>query len=184
MLLLSLVSSITHLKITGAQSTFLDEYPNIHSNIPALYYEYDQIFGDIVFCGTNITAYPFCSGDTQSPIDIITDQVENGRQVHCNKRPLNWKYRPPKDNEFLVAKVEHFIEVAAFNAANFKNPVKPLPPARNKVKRYCLESLHAHWDSTAINGSEHTVDTKRYPLEAHFVHYNWFVIIYKFKSDL
>ena len=37
---------------------------------------------------------------------------------------------------------------------------------------YFIEQLHFHWGDHSNNGSEHTIDNKRYPLEMHLVHYN------------
>lgn len=38
--------------------------------------------------------------------------------------------------------------------------------------RYRLAQFHLHWGSTNDQGSEHTLDGHRYPMEIHFVHYN------------
>ncbi|XP_058065585.1 carbonic anhydrase-like [Anopheles bellator] len=38
--------------------------------------------------------------------------------------------------------------------------------------RYVFSQLHFHWGATALDGSEHTVDGDRLPLELHLVHYN------------
>ncbi len=35
-----------------------------------------------------------------------------------------------------------------------------------------IEQLHFHWGNNSDFGSEHTIDSRRYPLEMHLVHYN------------
>ena len=37
---------------------------------------------------------------------------------------------------------------------------------------YELLQIHYHWGEDVTEGSEHTVDGSKYPLEAHFVHGN------------
>ena len=35
-----------------------------------------------------------------------------------------------------------------------------------------FELAHWHWGSNSTQGSEHTYDGKRFPMEMHMVHYN------------
>lgn len=46
----------------------------------------------------------------------------------------------------------------------------------DKVHEMCLLGIHFHWGSNSGQGSEHFIDGKQYPLEGHFVHYNWYDI--------
>ena len=50
-----------------------------------------------------------------------------------------------------------------------------LPENSEHSHKFCLDSFHFHWGKTDDYGSEHTFDGTHYPLEAHFVHYSWFV---------
>lgn len=37
--------------------------------------------------------------------------------------------------------------------------------------RYVFSQLHFHWGASAIEGSEHTIDGVRMPLEMHAIHF-------------
>ena len=50
-------------------------------------------------------------------------------------------------------------------------------PQSSKHIKFCLDSIHFHWGKSNDYGSEHTIDAHHYPLEAHFVHYAWYVVI-------
>lgn len=140
-------------------------------------FEYDQVFAGIKICGTDKNAYPFCASVDESPIHIQKLKLKSGDRIDCDE--IDWKYND-KDR-FIVEKKEHTIEVLAKDSAKFKNPVDPQPdpkhnvPIRTKVDEFCLEQVHFHWDDDNDHlGSEHKVNGKKWPLEAHFVHYNWY----------
>eukprot|EP01083_Nonionella_stella_P022134 61186_1 len=40
------------------------------------------------------------------------------------------------------------------------------------TKHYCLDSIHFHWGDDNAYGSEHKLEGKFYPMEAHFVHFD------------
>ena len=136
-----------------------------------LTFEYDQVFADILICGTDTPAFPFCAAPDESPIDIITSELESGRAIQCNRQGLNWRYNPPPDDEFEIVKEEHTLTVQAQNNAMFDNPVVPLT-SRNTVQKFCLGQLHFHWGLTTNNGSEHALNGKYDPISLHFVHFN------------
>ncbi len=37
---------------------------------------------------------------------------------------------------------------------------------------FCMENFHFHWGSMDAQGSEHTVNRRRFPMEMHLVHRN------------
>eukprot|EP01084_Bolivina_argentea_P022692 42189_1 len=51
-------------------------------------------------------------------------------------------------------------------------------PEGSTTKHYCLDSIHFHWGTNSEYGSEHTLNGKHFPIEAHFVHFAWFVIYF------
>jgi len=136
--------------------------------------EFDGVrrFEDIKICGTNETAFPFCSDPFQSPVNIITDETLPGREVECNSRAFNIQFDPPFDNEYLVFKKSNTIQLAAELVTIFDNPVIPISSTRNRVRKFCLEQIHFHWSIDPEVGGEHGIDGNLPPLEVHFVHYN------------
>ncbi|KAK9501205.1 hypothetical protein O3M35_002275 [Rhynocoris fuscipes] len=94
------------------------------------------------------------SGEEQSPIDIETRGVIEIQ----NAQPI------------VFINYEHTNLTASLGSHTVK-----LTPSHDKSaglgaggirNYYVLDSIHFHW------GSEHTIDGERFPLEAHFVHYN------------
>ena len=145
--------------------------------------EFDGVrrFEDIKICGTNETAFPFCSDKFQSPINIITGDTRPGREVECNSRAFNIQFDLPFDNEYLVFKKSNTVQLAAELVTMFDNPVIPTTSTKNRVRKFCLEQIHFHWSIDPEVGGEHGIDGNLPPLEVHFVHYNWFVsILYAF----
>jgi len=137
--------------------------------------EFDGVrrFEDIKICGTNETAFEFCSDPFQSPINIITADTSSGRQVDCNSRTFNIRFDLPMDGEYLVFKKSNTVQLAAELVTIFDNPVVPISsPPENRVKKYCLEQIHFHWSIDPEVGGEHGINGNLPPLEVHFVHYN------------
>ena len=46
------------------------------------------------------------------------------------------------------------------------------------VDEFCFGQIHLHWDLVDDLGSEHALDGEKFPLEAHFVHFNWYKIYF------
>ena len=56
-----------------------------------------------------------------------------------------------------------------------KHPIARFPNYFHQTQddiAYCLDSFHFHWGLNDTLGSEHYINNKSYPLEAHFVHYD------------
>ena len=50
------------------------------------------------------------------------------------------------------------------------NALNPAVTTRTPLGTYRVLQMHMHWGRTDQEGSEHTVNGKKYPLELHFVH--------------
>lgn len=84
-------------------------------------------------------------------------------------KPLNLDYHGSIENlrlsntgYFWDVKVPYQISMlTALHGAQFQ-----------ATTRFRLDQFHCHWDSDDQRGSEHTVDSRSYSAEMHFVHYN------------
>ena len=75
----------------------------------AFAFEYGDYYASMVYCGTDIIAYPFCSEVDESPIDVLAKEVRIGRdQVFCDGEFV-WDY--DGETTFPVEKKEHTVEV-------------------------------------------------------------------------
>ncbi|XP_032666779.1 putative carbonic anhydrase 3 isoform X2 [Odontomachus brunneus] len=93
------------------------------------------------------------TGKKQSPIDIVTDEA-----IRSDLGALKFdRY----DFAFpgTVTNTGHSVQVKLGGV-----PIHV--SGSNLPSLYVLEQMHFHWDA------EHTVDSTRYPLELHFVHYD------------
>ena len=106
--------------------------------------------------------YEGCGGKSQSPIDIDTSNVKN----IGSRNPLKfYNYKKPVLGEFVNN--GHSMQF------NPENPKQSLKSKFNIGKnKYQFLQLHFHWGSTDDQGSEHTIDGFRFPLEMHLVHIN------------
>ncbi|KRY34645.1 Carbonic anhydrase 2 [Trichinella spiralis] len=102
-------------------------------------------------------SYPLANGSAQSPVDItncISDDSlpESGPIIHYQMNDLTsifntgttWQLKCATDN--IVSE-----QLSA---------------------PYKLKQIHAHWGTNATDGSEHTINGKRYAAEIHLVHWN------------
>ena len=163
LLIATIIISYINYQCTFCQSDIFDE----------IEFEFRQIFSEIVICGTNETAFPFCSDPFQSPINVISNQSMPGRDIDCNSRALDVQFNQPPHFEYNVEKKDNTIQIAAPLVTLFDNPVIPVTSTTNRVKKFCLEQFHFHWSNDPEIGGEHGIDGVRPPLEVHFVHYNW-----------
>ena len=98
----------------------------------------------------------------QSPIDIVTEDVrESSRLTELRlgdgwRMPISGTYRnngPGKNVQFDPT-----------------DPNSPSVVTTNYLGNYRVLQMHMHWGANNAQGSEHTVNGNRYPLEYHFVH--------------
>lgn len=105
----------------------------------------------------------FCvTGNTgrQSPIDIITDDVEEENDLTALS--FSSEYTSEIEGEF-----ENTCQNVEFTPQDTVNAVMTTP-----VGTYEFIQFHFHWGNQSGEGSEHLVDGTREEFEAHFVHRN------------
>ena len=100
------------------------------------------------------------SGNTgrQSPIDIITEDVEEGESLSALQ--FSSEYTTAIDGEF-----ENTCKNVEFIPESTVNAVMTTP-----VGSYKFLQFHFHWGNKTGEGSEHLVDGTAEEFEAHFVH--------------
>ncbi|XP_069078115.1 carbonic anhydrase 12 isoform X1 [Pleurodeles waltl] len=104
--------------------------------------------------------YPFCGGIFQSPIDIHNDIL----QYDSTLLPIELVgYNLSLTEQFIISNNGHSLKMS-------------LPPTMyisSLPFRYTAAQLHLHWGNRHHpEGSEHSVNGKRYAAELHIVHYN------------
>ena len=123
-----------------------------------------------------------CEGEAQSPVDIRTSRVK-----------YNPNFRPLSLNGYTTN-----TSVYTWNFTNNGHTIVALPPPLTNLsisgadlpENFYLIQFHFHWGYNAYQGSEHTIDGMKYPLEVHFVHqaryssaYAVVGILFKLHSD-
>ena len=101
-----------------------------------------------------------CAGRVQSPINIITSDLEDGDEIGLTQLRISYL------TDALYGKWE-----------NNGHSLQFTPDARSRQKTlqtyqgtYELVQFHFHWGPNNRVGSEHTVNGKQYSGELHFVH--------------
>lgn len=106
--------------------------------------------------------YKNCAGKRQSPINYDPSEITYGKSLGSFKfsgyDKLQGVTRVKNNGHALVVDFETF-------AGNISGTNLP-------GSKFTLLNLHFHWGADESKGSEHTVEGKSYPMEAHFVHYN------------
>jgi len=105
--------------------------------------------------------YPECGGMSQSPIDIPINYYPKVSKAPAIKFK---KYRT--ELPAMLIKTDHNINMM------FKGGMVPSISGGYFMEKFKFEQLHFHWGKTNADGSEHLVNGKAYPGEAHFVHWN------------
>lgn len=103
-------------------------------------------------------AAPYCNGTRQSPINIVSaDATENANLTEFTFTGY--------DSTSAMKTIENTGKTVK---VNFNSGIKI--SGGDLSETYDSLQFHLHWgNGTAIPGSEHTVDGKRYPMELHIV---------------
>jgi carbonic anhydrase len=107
------------------------------------------------------SSYPNCAGNNQSPVNIQTSSVAylSFSEITFSNYDKSTGYTATVTNNGHTVQLSIVDGLTAtIDGAGFTGP-------------YRLVQFHAHWGDSDTVGSEHTVDSQRYPLEIHFVHY-------------
>ncbi|CAF1536286.1 unnamed protein product [Adineta ricciae] len=103
-----------------------------------------------------------CEGDAQSPVDIHTSHVKYDSHL-----------APLLMNSYTTSNT---ISVWNFTHNGHTIIAYPSPLSRLSISGasllevYYLVNVHFHWGYHPYHGSEHTIDSTKFPLEVHFVH--------------
>uniref|UniRef100_A0A673MGV8 Carbonic anhydrase n=1 Tax=Sinocyclocheilus rhinocerous TaxID=307959 RepID=A0A673MGV8_9TELE len=101
--------------------------------------------------------FPNCGGQRQSPINIITRKVKHD----------------PKLASFIFDGHEKVFNMSVENhghSAHFTLPQSVRLRGGGLPATYKAVQFHLHWGENGGQGSEHSVDGERYPMELHIVH--------------
>ncbi|XP_051537349.1 carbonic anhydrase IV c [Myxocyprinus asiaticus] len=101
--------------------------------------------------------FPNCGGRSQSPINIVT------RKVQYNQTLVR----------FIFTGHEEVLNIAVENhgqSAYFQLPPSVRLSGGGLPSTYKAVQFHLHWGEYGGQGSEHSVDGERYPMELHIVH--------------
>jgi len=118
--------------------------------------------------------FPTCGTGTNqqkgSPIDIVTMKTASANNQ------FNFMEQDSVKNKFKTLKGEWARKGFTFQFTVTDPSGGPMVQYNSEFTEsshnYELLQIHYHWGSSASEGSEHTVDGDKYPLEAHFVHGN------------
>nr|XP_021522677.1 carbonic anhydrase 2 [Aotus nancymaae] len=105
--------------------------------------------------------FPVAKGERQSPVDIDTHTAKYDPSL----KPLSVSYDQATSRRILNNGHSFNVE---FDDSQDKAVLKGGPLDGT----YRLIQFHFHWGSTDGQGSEHTVDKKKYAAELHLVHWN------------
>ncbi|KAK3561029.1 hypothetical protein QTP86_025708 [Hemibagrus guttatus] len=99
---------------------------------------------------------PACSGQSQSPINIVTQKV--------NKNNLNpFKFHGYQHTFYsIITNNGHTVKVNLSGDAIIEGG--------GLKDKYKAVEIHFHWGKNGGPGSEHTIDGEQYPMEMHIVH--------------
>ncbi|XP_065336298.1 carbonic anhydrase 2-like [Cloeon dipterum] len=101
-----------------------------------------------------------CLGERQSPINL--DDVDSISTVFP---PLEWYgHWDNREEGFMMRNTWHSAEVEYMGELPF---IKGGP----LTAEYILAQVHFHWGTSGNKGSEHSLDTHFFGMEAHLVHY-------------
>uniref|UniRef100_A0A3Q1MM44 Carbonic anhydrase n=1 Tax=Bos taurus TaxID=9913 RepID=A0A3Q1MM44_BOVIN len=105
--------------------------------------------------------FPIANGERQSPVDIDTKAVVQDPAL----KPLALVYGEATSQRMVNNGHSFNVE---YDDSQDKAVLKDGP----LTGTYRLVQFHFHWGSSDDQGSEHTVDRKKYAAELHLVHWN------------
>ena len=103
-----------------------------------------------------------CEGDAQSPINIRLAKVEYDPHLH----PLSLNGYSSNDSAYLWRFSHNGHTIVAHPPALARLSIS----GADLLEEYYLDQIHLHWGYNIYQGSEHTINGIKYPLEMHFVH--------------
>jgi len=106
------------------------------------------------------TSFQACGGSRQSPINIETGSVKLEYY-----QPFMFKHYDASANKMRIANNGHTAKV------EFDAKTAPRVSQGGLKGEYIFAQLHFHWGGDSSQGSEHTINGVRYPLEMHIVNY-------------
>lgn len=106
--------------------------------------------------------YPSASGNSQSPIDIITKDAHYDSSLNINRLSIQYS----QANDFEVVNNGHSVTISRKNNTGHQLSGGPLD------NNYRFAQFHFHWGCNSSVGSEHLLDGKAFPAELHLVHWN------------
>lgn len=107
-------------------------------------------------------AYDTCEGESQSPINIRTSRLK----YESSLAPLSLNGYNANMSAYIWNFTHNGHAIVAY----------PPPLARLSMSGgglpdiFYLLQFHLHWGHNPFQGSEHTIDGRKFPLEVHFVH--------------
>ncbi|XP_047736802.1 putative carbonic anhydrase 3 [Hyalella azteca] len=105
----------------------------------------------------------FCAGKRQSPINIDRFSVQYSHWVGIY--PIYfYNYEVIPEQQIAINNGEQL-------QVMHNSKVPPSIKGGGLHGTYLLSQYHFHWGSDSSKGSEHTINTVRYPMELHLVHY-------------
>eukprot|EP01083_Nonionella_stella_P028087 77343_1 len=135
--------------------------------------------------------YPDCAAHDESPIDIESNTAISDSSV-CVAQ-FDWKINydhhifkvinnghslqliAVKPNHYSLWPLRRRLKTMEYTALNSNyNTIATFPDyfaSTPEHTAFCLHSFHFHFGKSSDYGSEHTIDTHHFALEAHFVHY-------------
>lgn len=103
--------------------------------------------------------YPSACGDRQSPVDITPVDLKAFNPL----QRLSWKYIPENTESVTNPGYSWKVQVNGKGSDLSGGPLEG---------KYVLEQFHCHWGATDNQGSEHTINGKKFSGELHLVHWN------------